>query len=266
MKALTLLKSMKFSHLIVLWHLVIFSCFPKLVYAQSLPDFQASFVIQVASFNLGIGTHEMHCLDNQCTLKSAAKPSGFITNFFKDEMYETSQFRQTENGLRLHYYQKAEVKYKGERSETKLTTLEVKDSEILSLEKNLRFAATGEEFDPMTLAYAIQWLKVNQRPAADFQKLKLQTNKQQSPLEFTSFAQIQRLRLDFANAPMQAEFYAIDTPRSAIQLWLVEELNWFPAKIEIFNKERNRTIILTLSKTPNYVKTSTAKDSLPAGE
>lgn len=218
--------------------------------AEELSPFYAKFDVQVAGFNLGQGVHTLSCKDQLCTLKSSAKPSGFIRNFFKDELYETSVFKQSDETIEWLSYQKRDVKYKNGEVREKTQTLRKTDDGIVSVETKQSFPYSDAAFDPMLISYAVQWLRLNQKPQADFQKLVLQTDDQQLPINFLEFATSIKLGLDFSDQALAGEKYRLETNNIEVELWILEELNWFPAKIKIFRKDKNRTIVLNLSKEP----------------
>lgn len=225
---------------------------PALSFAENLQNFSATFHVQVASFNIGQGTHTLNCKADNCVLKSSAKPSGFIRNFFKDELYETSNLKQTADGLIWLNYTKRDVKYKNDQVFETLTRLEKQPENIVYLEKNKHFPLIEQAFDPMSIAYALQWLRLNTQPQPEFEKLKLQTAKQQSKIDFKEFAKTTSLGFDFANHPLETEFYRFATADNEVSVWLLKKYQWFPGKIQIVKKDKDRKITLNLAKQPKF--------------
>jgi len=219
-------------------------------YALTLNDFTAHFTVQVASFNIGQGTHTFKCVEQNCTLKSYAKPSGFIRNFFKDELYETTELTQTDSQLLWQSYQRKDVRYKGSKVSERVKTLEKTDQAIIYTEKQQSFPLNHSAFDQMSIAYVIQWLRLNNAPRDKFNKLILQTEKGQFPINFTEFGQATTLGLAFANSTLKAEKFVLQTDKINVELWCLAEYDWFPAKIKIYNKDKDRTITLELAKAP----------------
>lgn len=232
---------------------IVLSVLSTTVSAKNLEDFSARFNVQVAGFNLGQGTHKMTCIEGKCTLKSAARPSGFIRNFFKDELYETSQFIQNKQSIQWLSYRKREVKFKrGEQRETNMT-LKVVEDNILLLETDKQFPKQDFVYDPMSIAYVMQWLRLNNQPRILFDGLILQTEKQQLPIHFTEFAQPISKGFDFAEQTLTGEKYRFQSDKIDVELWLVKRFNWFPAKINITRKDKNRTITLNLASPPKFL-------------
>ena len=218
--------------------------------AQSLKNFSAEFNVQVASFNIGQGTHSFECINQNCTLKSSAKPSGFIRNFFKDELYETAELIQTDSELTWQSYQKKDIRYKGDKVSERIKTLKKTENAIVFVEKNQTFPLKQSVFDQMSIAYAIQWLRINKAPKSEFDKLILQTHKGQSKVSFSDFSKPTALGFDFANSTLKAEKFSLNTDKVKVELWCLADYNWFPAKIKIYNKDKDRTITLNLAKKP----------------
>lgn len=218
--------------------------------AQTLNDFTAHFTVQVASFNIGQGSHTFKCIEQHCTLNSSAKPSGFIRNFFKDELYETAVLTQTDSQLLWQSYQKKDIRYKGDKVSERIKTLKKTDSAIVYTETEQSFPLQSSAFDQMSIAYAIQWLRLNNASKSEFDKLVLQTDKGQFPIHFKDFAKATTLGLDFAKSPLKTERFVLTTDKINVELWCLADYDWFPAKIKIYNKDKDRTITLQLAKAP----------------
>lgn len=221
-----------------------------MAYAQKLPEFTAVYKVNVAGFNIGTGTHHFSCQAIHCTLKSNAKPSGFIRNFFKDELYETAKIRQTEDSFLWQSYLKREIKYKGDEVREKITEIQRQKGQIVYPDKNRIFADSAYAFDPMSIAYAIQWLNLNQYPKSQYDKLKLQTHKLQSVINFQDFKINTQLSLDFGKSKFSSQVFKLQTANYGIRLWLLKDFDWLPGKIEIYNKNKARTITLELARPP----------------
>lgn len=226
--------------------------FTQTVKSAELTNFNAEFHVKVAGFNLGTGTHKFNCQQHICTLESSAKPSGFVRNFFKDELYETSVLLQTENHLQWQSYTKREVKYKNDQPQDKWSSLKVDNNQIVYSEKNQQFPLSEIAFDPTSIAYAFQWYRLNDKTKDDFEHIKLQTFKEQVPIRLQDFAQTTKLAVDFATQPLTAEHYQFETEEYKAQVWLLKDYRWFPGKIQILNKSKDRVIILNLAKAPSF--------------
>jgi len=233
--------------------LIAFSSFASMpTYAANLNDFKAQYFVEVGSFSLGKGSHQFRCESNQCTLTSSAKPSGFIRNFFKDELYETVQIQQTDDQFEWMGYQRKDIKYKNSEAREKVKTFKRADGEILFVEKDKIFPDGKYVYDPLSISYAIQWLKLNQKPESEFKQLQLQTDKQQDDISLIAYAKAGKIDLDFASKKLDSEEFSLDSKEYKINLWLLKDYAWFPGKIEIYDKRKDRTIKLILANAPNF--------------
>ncbi|MBF6058256.1 MULTISPECIES: DUF3108 domain-containing protein [Thiomicrorhabdus] len=222
---------------------------PALAQAQSIPPFNADFAVNAFGFNLGLAHQKMTCdKELNCTIESIAKPKGWISNFVDESSVESIALQQSDEGFQWLSYQKTTLK---NDKVAKIETLKLDSDEerIEYVEKQRFWPQQDNAYDASSLAYAIQYWKLNNKPLEDFY---LQDSKLQQKLTFNTIDQAVKLELPFQKKDVNALRYDFSSEQANIQLWLLPDYDYFPGKIRIENTEEDRVIVLTLAKPPQF--------------
>jgi hypothetical protein len=98
------------------------------------------------------------------------------------------------------------------------------------------------------MAYGIQYQVINQRP---IDNIYLQDDKIQQKITFSTINESDEIDLPFEEA-VQTKLFAFHNGKIEAELWLLPELNYFPARIVILNKDEDRKIELELNHKPTF--------------
>ncbi|WP_319381633.1 DUF3108 domain-containing protein [Thiomicrorhabdus sp.] len=222
---------------------------PMLAHAQAIPAFKADFSVKAFGFNLGLAHQNMTCDEAlNCTIESVAKPEGWIANFVDESSIESIELQQAADRFKWVSYQKTTLK---KDRVAKIETLKRNQSEkrIEYVEKQRFWPQQPNVYDASSLAYAIQYWKLNNQP---LEEIYLQDNKHQEKLHFNRIDQAVKLELPFRKKDLNALRYDFSSRQASIQLWLLPDYDYFPGKIRIENTDEDRVIILTLAKPPQF--------------
>jgi len=222
--------------------------------ANTLPNFKTSYYVNAFGVELGKATHQFQCQQENCTLISRAKPSGIAAMFFSDSSIETSQLKQTNDHLTWLSYHKIGTHKKEGKAIKKHTTMKRDEAsnQVIFIEKNRTWPIQENTFDIMSLAYAIQYFKLNNRPLETL-KLHIQDSNFQEKLTFKTVKQTDPLKFKFSNKHFKAVKYAFESQQFKIELWLLEDYQYFPSKIRLINKKEDKTITLNLAELPKIL-------------
>lgn len=220
-------------------------------FAVPLPNFTSSYHVNAFGVDLGKAQQTFSCEQENCTLVSSAKPSGLAALLFSDSSIETIKLKQTEDNLIWLSYHKLGISKKNGKEVQKHTTM-VRDeanNQIHFIEKNRTWPIQINTFDIMSISYAIQYFKLNNRPLKDLE-LHIQDSNFQEPLQFKIIDQPDELNLKFSYTPLKTLKYTFESKQSRIELWLLPNKQYFPAKIRLINKKEDKTITLNLAELP----------------
>ncbi|BBP46222.1 hypothetical protein THMIRHAS_15950 [Thiosulfatimonas sediminis] len=169
--------------------------------------------------------------------------------FVKDSAKETIQLHQSQTEFSWHGYQKQVIRPSGSQKKDKFTTYQVANQELLYLEKNLKFTWSPGLFDSTSIVYAIQWYAKQHRDLNQA-KLQLHVGKKQYPLHFSEQYQAAMVQLGYGRSA--AEKFRFGNQRYEIDLWLLPQVEYFPGKVRIYDREEKQTLLLTLQKLPKF--------------
>jgi len=96
------------------------------------------------------------------------------------------------------------------------------------------------------MAYGIQYRVLNRLPIDD---LFFQDEKVQQKLNFTHQNIEEEIVVPFDDEA-QTLFFAFHNGKIDVKLWLMPELNYFPVRLSILNKDEDRKIELELKRKP----------------
>ncbi len=215
--------------------------------AATLPNFSAVYYVNAFGVDLGKAKQSFNCQNSTCTLTSTAKPSGLAAMFFNDSSVETIKLTQTDSALKWLSYHKLGISVKNGKTIQKHTTLTLDEThqKILHTEKQKAWPIQANIYDLMSIVYAIQYNKLNNRPLTD---LYVQDNNFQDKLTLTSADKAEQLEFEFSENWIDTLRYTFDSHNSKIELWLLPNHHYFPGKIRVTHKEEDRAITLNLAE------------------
>ncbi|WP_178861070.1 DUF3108 domain-containing protein [Thiomicrorhabdus cannonii] len=218
--------------------------------ARNLPEFNAMFAVHAFNIKLGTSEQQLSCENSDCTLVATAKPSGFASLFVKEYTEERVALQQHNESLAWQSYQKIIHRKDGN---DKTVTFELSDgqpSEVLYPEKQRRWPLQGKLYDMASIAYALQFARLNNQPLSDFY---LQDTHGQEAITLTPMPDLKEVALADFETSYPAEAYGFATSKAKVKVWLLPEYSFFPAKIEVYNTEADKTIILVLEELPELL-------------
>ncbi|BBP43388.1 DUF3108 domain-containing protein [Thiosulfativibrio zosterae] len=223
------------------------------VQAVTLKDFKATFDVRVLGFNVGEATQTLSCDqdDHQCNLVSEAIPPSWARRFINEESIEKIQLSMSEEQFKLLEYKKLLTRHYDDKTEHKTYTiqLETQPKQLRYLEGDKTWPAEPLAFDVISLAYAIQYQVLNKRPLEGFY---LQDEKQQTLIELKKTFIEDDIEPDFVDDAISALRFEFSNAKIEAKLWLVPQYGYFPGRIEILNKEKDRRIVLEINKAPKF--------------
>lgn len=223
-------------------------------YAKTLSDFDAKFDVQIMGMNVGQAKHRFRCEQNNCILKTQAKPSGLGALMSSDSSSETIRFQQDDNFLKWLSYDKVGISKKNGETVKKFRSLKREGQQVHAF-KNQRlkksWKAPDKVYDAMSFAYAIQFAVLNKQP---IENIYLQDTGFQDLLSLVSKNNNANLALDFSEDSFSAYKYVFNSKHSKISLWLLPTFNYFPSKIQIIN-HNDKKITLYLAEPPRLYET-----------
>ncbi len=222
--------------------------------ATTLPNFKTSYYVNAFGVELGKAKHRFSCQQENCTLVSRAKPSGMAALFFSDSSIETIQLKQSQENLIWLSYHKLGTSKKDGKLVQKHTTLQRNNSEnqVVFIEKNHTWPAPPNVFDILSLPYAIQYFKLNNKVLNELD-FYIQDSNFQEKLTFRSIDQPENLSFKFSNHEFKALKYVFESQQFKMELWLLPKHQYFPAKIRLINKKENKIITLNLAEQPKLL-------------
>lgn len=215
--------------------------------AATLPNFSAIYDVNAFGVDLGQAKQSFNCQNSDCTLISIAKPSGLAAIFFKDSSVETIKLNQTDDELKWLSYHKVGISEKDGKEIQKHTTLTLDEphQQIWHTEKKKAWPIRPNIYDLMSIAYAIQYNKLNNRSLTN---LYIQDNNFQDKLTLTSADELEALEYEFTQDMIDTLRYTFNSHNSKIELWLLPNHYYFPGKIRVTHKEEDRAITLNLAE------------------
>lgn len=213
-------------------------------------NFNAEFAVRLMGFNVGIVQQKMRCQMDTCTLTSEAEPPWWARRFINESTFETSKISTKNNQFRWLSYHKDLSRRHDDRTQKIEVDLiaNLENNRIAFQQKDLDWPGSPYAYDIMSIAYALQFYALNGEPTPP---LVLQEEKQQSLVKFDTANQKTKIHLNY-KSDMKARYYEWTTDTQEIKVWLIEDLNFFPGRIEVNNIEAKRRVVLTLDKPPQF--------------
>lgn len=218
---------------------------PSYTFAKPLPQFQAQFEVDAFGIKLGTSEQNLKCIENSCTLTATATPSGLARLFVNEQTEEIIQLQQTDTDFIWQSYQKTTIK-KGKVSKT-VRFVTTDDNQIHYVEKDRFWPQNPNVFDMVSIAYALQFHLLNQKPLNGFY---LQDTGSQDAVTIQTLEGKNRIDLADMETTLEAQGLAFETPKAKIKIWLLPAYDYFPGRIEVYNIEKDKTITLLLEEPP----------------
>ncbi|GKT12183.1 MAG: hypothetical protein ISEC1_P1158 [Thiomicrorhabdus sp.] len=220
----------------------------------TIPDFQSTYDVNAFGANLGQARNSFKCIGENCTLISSAKPSGFAALFIKDSSVETIKLKQTDQSIEWQSYHKLGISENNGKRVQKHTNLRLdeKSQQIQAPEKERSWPAQPNLFDVMSISYALQYYKLNNQSIKKLD-LHIQDSNFQEKLKILTADQSDNIDLAFSPFEVKALKYSLDSQNYQIDLWLLPNKQFFPAKIRVINKHEDKTITLKLAEQPKIL-------------
>jgi len=227
-------------------NIIIFCLLAMPSYAQPLTDFNAVFDVDVYGFTVGKATQKFNC-NNQtktCLLTSVAKAPSWAKRFINESAIEKTTFHQTDTQLEWLEYHKSLTRRYDDRTEHKTITLKKQPlkNQITFVEQQKHWAIQDKVFDEISISYAIQHAILNNQPLKGFF---LQGDKQQQALTIYVDETDEIIDLPFEEY-LNTTLIVFKNANIDAQVWLLNDHNYFPGRIEITNRKTDKTITLEL--------------------
>lgn len=250
MVSLTMVSLKRFSNRLLLSLFAGIFVFPSPVFAETLLPFKATFNVRVFGFNVGEARQSLSCRQQNCLLTSEASPPNWAQRFINESAKEQIHLIQNDHEFKWLKYKKFLTRHYDDHTEHKTYTL-VRDEtnkHIHYVEENKNWPLRSLIYDPISIAYAIQYRILNHLP---LDNLYLQDDKVQQKIIFSTQNKSDEIDLDFKDE-LQTKRFEFHNDKMSIKLWLVPEMAYFPGQIEVENKTEKRTITLELNRVPDF--------------
>lgn len=218
------------------------------VQAATLPSFSATFDVRVLGFKIGQAHQKMTCKAENCVIRSEAKPPKWARRFINESAVETIHIHQTESDFKWMKYQKHLTRHYDDKTIKKTFTLIRNEDEnrVDYIEEEKTWPMQKDLYDVISLAYGIQFKVLNSQ---SLDNLYLQDDKVQQRFNFTQKNIEDEIEIPFEEEA-QTRLFAFHNGKIDAELWLLPDLNYFPVRIIILNKEEDRKIELELNRKP----------------
>ncbi|WP_029934281.1 DUF3108 domain-containing protein [Thiomicrospira pelophila] len=220
--------------------------------AQANPsqNFDAEFAVRLMGFNVGTVQQKMRCQTDTCTLTSEAEPPWWAKRFINESTYETTKILTKNNQfLWLSYHKDLTQRHDDYTKHIKVDLIANLENNIITFpQKDRSWPGSPYAYDIMSIAYALQFYTLNGNAIPP---LVLQEEKQQTLVKFNVANQATKAHLNY-KSNLKARYYEWTTDTQEIKIWLIEDLNFFPGRIEVNNTKHKRRVVLALDKPPHF--------------
>jgi hypothetical protein len=215
------------------------------------PNIDAIYNVKFMNISVGKTKQQIRChqpehtdandFQQACQLTNQSEPSRLARALIRETSHEKIEFTITKQDLIWQsFYQQTTRK---ERIKEIYVLRE--QNEIVYPAKSLSWPSHPNVYDSFSMVYALQFYALqNKQP-----KFILQEDDQQQQVEFYITHRATTIDLDFKQN-QDAFLYAWRTEEFEAKVWLIEQLNLFPGRIEVYNKKKNRRVTLTLDQAP----------------
>ena len=229
--------------------LVVLTLFQNIAFADVIPNFNAHFNVYAIGMKLGSSHHSLNCQNSDCTLKAISKPQGLAKLLLNESSEETIKLTQTNRDFIWESYEKHHGKDLNDPNKFKVDRFFVnyQPPQILNPATKKSWPLQNQIYDSISLAYAIQFNVLNERPLNNFY---LQDRKRQEFLALKNAFSSTDLELDNGQKLQKAQLFEFETPRAKVKVWLLPSYPYFPGRVEVYNREKDKTLTLILQEPP----------------
>ena len=221
--------------------------------AASINAFDAVYNVHALGMTLGVSKHRFRCEQTQCTLQAVSKPQGLAKLLINEQSEETIKLAQTQNTLRWLSYQKKYGPDLSNPSSLKTQTFYLSDqlpNQVYNPKRQKSWPVQPQLYDSISLAYAVQFNVLNKKPLNGFF---LQDRKRQEAIKFiASFYEVD-LTLDNGQTYSKTPLFEFQSLEADIKVWLLTEYDFFPARVDVYNRKQNKTVTLLLQEPPKML-------------
>lgn len=222
---------------------------PFTIQAATIPDFNARFEVHAFGIKLGTSEQRFQCRNDACSLKALAAPSGLASWFVNEKTDETVELTQNNK----HFTWQRYLKKSGPDLDHPKKTVEFvrqTNGRVFYVEKERSWQAHSGVYDMVSIAYALQYRRLNQ---LSLDGLYLQDTHDQEKLKITPLKSNTNLDLADPEATVHSETFTFETSKAKVKIWLIKTHQYFPGRIEVYNKEKDKTITLLLEELPEIL-------------
>lgn len=219
---------------------------PASIQAATLTDFDAIFAVDAFDIKLGTSSQSLRCVDQECVLTATAKPSGLASLFIKESTEENIRLKQTDKQLIWQSYLKKTITRDAVKTVRFVKTQE-NPPQVHYVEKDRFWPLQNRLYDMVSIAYALQFYRLNQQPLTGFH---LQDTGYQAVLDIKLVKPDDVLELADLKTEIDAEQYHFETSKAKVKIWLLPRYDYFPGRIDVYNIESEKTITLLLEEPP----------------
>ncbi len=214
------------------------------------PDFNAEFTVRVMGINVGTASQSLICDTQNCLLETSAIPDRWARRLANEETHEQITLRLDANSqLRWLSYQKTLQRYRGNTTPQITQFFWDQDQDlIVNPDRELTWPASEQAFDMIAIIYA---LRQSLRAGQANPPLLLQEDKRQTPVNFISANQTTQVHTQF-RSHLTARFYEWASEDVQVKIWLLEDFEFFPGRIELTQHDSGRSVILSLKSAPTF--------------
>ncbi|WP_373020299.1 DUF3108 domain-containing protein [Thiomicrorhabdus sp.] len=219
-------------------------------HAATIKTFSAKYEVQAFDIKLGTSVQTLECNGQECTLTAKAKPSGLASMFINEATEEVIHLKQTDNELIWQSYQKTthtNSKTPEILKTVKFVKTETDPVQVHYVEKDRFWPLHSKLFDMVSMAYALQYAKLNQQPLNNFY---LQDTGAQDAVTVEPYGEAENLELADLETSVESEQYRFETSKAKVKIWLLPRYDYFPGRIDVYNIESEKTITLILEELP----------------
>lgn len=221
--------------------------FSALTWANS-HEFDARYKVKAMGISVGNLKQSMRCQQQTCTLTNKAQPPRWAYFFINESSVETIKLKYLPTELKwLQYHKDLERRY-SDRTVHKKTDmhLNLESNEIVSVQKNLSWPSTPYAYDMISLVHALRFYA---QKGGELPPFILQDEREQTQVTFDVENKSTTTHLNY-KSNVAARFFDWNTDKHRVKVWLIEELDLFPGRIDFYDIENDRRLLLILSEPP----------------
>lgn len=217
-------------------------------HASSLPNADLEFEVHAFDIVFGKSKQTLRCHQNNCQLTAIARPSGLASWFVSESTREVIQFRQTKQQLTWLSYRKEAGDDLDDTDDLKTVTLKRDaNNQVTYPEKNKQWPQQPNLFDMVSISYALAFRRLNQQSLTG---LVIQDTYGQDPITIQANNKKQTLELADFKTEVNTQILQFETKVAKVKIWQMPQYDYLPARVDVYNKEKDKTITLLLTQLP----------------